>query len=159
MVLNMRKIRTCECDCIPAKILVVEDNPLDVRLMIETLHDGKISLDFHSVDRAEKCIKFLRKEDEYKDMPTPDVIFLDINLPGISGIDCLNMLKDDENLKHIPVIMLTTSSSDEDILKSYTNHCQAYAKKPVDIDEFRHILVQHIDFWFGSVKLPRLKQL
>lgn len=146
--------------CDPAKsinILLVEDNPGDVRLTQEVLKDGKICNNLNVVMDGEEAIMFLRKEGKYKDAIRPDIILLDLNLPKKDGRQVLAEIKVDPDLKLIPVIVLTTSAAEQDILNTYANHANAYITKPVDFDQFMSVIKNFENFWLTIVKLPLKK--
>jgi two-component system, chemotaxis family, response regulator Rcp1 len=136
-------------------ILLVEDNEGDIVLTIEALKEAKIRNKIDVVRDGEEAIQFLRKEGVYKDSPMPDIIFLDINLPKIDGTEVLSVIKKDEMLKVIPVIMLTTSAAERDIMKSYYNHANCYITKPVDLGKFMEVIHTIKNFWISIVKLPK----
>ena len=138
----------------PVQILLVEDNPGDVRLTREAFKQGRIENDLHVVSDGFEALSFLTQEDEYADVPRPDLILLDLNLPRKDGEDVLKELKDDPALRSIPVIVLTSSSADEDIARSYELHANAYLTKPVDPDEFIETVRAFERFWFSVVRLP-----
>ena len=138
----------------PVIILLVEDNPGDVLLTEEALQEGKVCNDLYVAEDGMEAIAFLRREGKYEDMPRPDVILLDLNLPRMDGREVLAEIKADPDLKRIPVVILTTSSADEDILKSYDLHANCYITKPVDLDQFIAVVKSVEDFWFTIVKLP-----
>ncbi|MBN2738285.1 MAG: response regulator [Spirochaetales bacterium] len=138
----------------PIEILLVEDNPGDVRLTLEALKESKVHNIISVVKDGVEALAFLRKKDRYSTSPSPDIILLDLNLPKKTGIEVLQDIKKDENLKHIPVVILTTSKDEEDILKTYTYHANAYVTKPVDFDKFLKVIRGIEDFWLNIVKLP-----
>lgn len=138
----------------PIEILLVEDNPADVRLMKEALRDSKVRNDLHVVEDGVEAMAFLRKEEAYSSAATPDIILLDLNLPRKSGLEVLAQVKRDEELKRIPIVVLTTSRADEDIVKSYDLHANCYISKPVDLEQFMHVVRTTEDFWLTIVKLP-----
>lgn len=138
------------------EILLVEDNPGDVRLTQEAFKTGKVHNTLHVVWDGEEAMTFLNREGDYKDAPRPDIILLDLNLPKKDGREVLKDIKCDEKLKTIPVVVLTTSSAEEDILKSYNLHANCYITKPVDLDKFLTIVQYIEDFWLTIVKLPRI---
>ncbi len=138
----------------PAQILLVEDNPGDVRLTKEAFKQGRIENDLHVVSDGDEALSFLSREGEYADVPRPDLILLDLNLPGKDGENVLEELKDDPTLRSIPVIVLTSSSAEEDIARSYELHANAYLTKPVDPDEFIETVRAFEKFWFSVVRLP-----
>lgn len=135
-------------------ILLVEDNEGDIMLTTEALQEGKIINKIDVVRDGKKAIDFLIKKGEYETEATPDIIVLDVNLPKKNGHEVLQFIKNHQDLKHIPVIMLTTSSSKSDINKSYENHANCYITKPVDSDGFLKAIKTLADFWVHIVKLP-----
>jgi two-component system, chemotaxis family, response regulator Rcp1 len=138
----------------PIEILLVEDNPGDVRLTLEALKESKVHNNISVVTDGVEALSFLRREDKFAHSPCPDIVLLDLNLPKKTGIEVLTEIKNDDNLKHIPVVILTTSKDEEDILKTYTQHANAYVTKPVDFDKFLHVVKSIEDFWLNIVKLP-----
>lgn len=141
-------------DAKPIEILLVEDNEGDVGLVEEVFEDAKIRNVLHVADDGEEAMLFLNKESPYKDAPTPDIILLDLNLPQKDGREVLEEIKIDENLKRIPVVILTTSKAEEDIIKSYDLHANSYITKPVDFDRFIRVIKSIEDFWLEVVCLP-----
>ena len=139
------------------EILMVEDNPGDVRLTKEALAEYKIRNQLHVVEDGVEALKFLKREGEYHDAPTPDLIFLDLNLPKKDGREVLEEIKADPQLKRLPVIVLTSSSAEEDILRSYDLHANAYVTKPVRLQEFVDAVRAIEDFWLSVVKFPKRK--
>jgi chemotaxis family two-component system response regulator Rcp1 len=138
----------------PIEILLVEDNPSDVRLVQEAFKDGKLRNNLSVVDDGEKALAFLKREGIYEEAPRPDLILLDLNLPRLNGREMLSQVKECPELRHIPIVVLTTSKSEEDILRSYELHANCYVTKPVDLDQFIRV-VQSIEyFWLSIVKLP-----
>ncbi len=138
----------------PVEILLVEDNPGDVRLTQEALKDGKVINNLSVVDNGIDAIRFLRREDEYASAPAPDIILLDLNLPRMDGREVLAEIKADKGLHRIPVVVLTTSKAEEDILRSYDLHANCYIAKPVDLDQFMLVIKSINDFWLSIVRLP-----
>jgi CheY-like chemotaxis protein len=138
----------------PIEILLVEDNPGDVRLIREALKEGKVRNILHVVCDGVEAIAFLRQQGEYSGFPRPDLILLDLNLPKKDGREVLAEIKADEDLKRIPVVVLTTSQSEIDILKSYNLHANCYITKPVDLEQFLGVVKSIEDFWLTVVKLP-----
>lgn len=136
------------------EILLVEDNPGDVRLMQEALKDNKLRNNLSVVSDGIEAMRFLRREGHYADAPRPDLVLLDLNLPRLDGREVLKQIKDDDALKRIPVVVLTTSKAEEDIVKSYDLHANCFITKPVDLDRFIQIVRAIEDFWFTMVKLP-----
>lgn len=139
----------------PVEILLVEDNPGDVRLTIEGLKEGKVRNTLSVVEDGVEALAFLRKEGKHVDAVRPDLILLDLNLPKKDGREVLTEIKSDENLRNIPVVVLTTSKAEQDILKAYSLHANCYITKPVDLDQFISVVESIEDFWFSIVKLPR----
>jgi CheY-like chemotaxis protein len=138
----------------PVEILLVEDNPGDVRLTKEALKEGKVYNNLHWAKDGVEALEFLRREGKHAKAPRPDIILLDLNLPKKDGREVLAVIKKDAVLKHIPVVVLTTSKADEDVLKSYELHANCYVTKPVDLEKFIQV-VQSIDrFWLTVVTLP-----
>jgi CheY-like chemotaxis protein len=139
----------------PIDILLVEDNRMDIRLTQEALHEGKVANNLHVVMDGEKALSFLRREGEYADAPKPDIILLDLNLPRKDGRQVLAEVKADPVLRSIPVVVLTTSKAEEDIVKSYDLHVNCYITKPVDMQSFLDIIKSISHFWLTVVALPR----
>lgn len=138
----------------PVEILLAEDNPGDARLTEKALERGNILNNLHVVEDGVEALAFLRNEDEYADTPRPDLILLDLNMPRKDGKDVLRELKDDEELRRIPVVVLTSSAAEEDVVKSYDLHANAYLTKPVDFDGFLDVVGRIEDFWLTVVKMP-----
>lgn len=136
------------------EILLVEDNEGDILLTREALDEGKINNTVHVVRNGRDAIEYLFQEGEFKDAVTPDLILLDINLPLKSGHEVLQVIKQDERTRKIPVIMLTTSSTEKDVHLSYKEHANCYITKPVDVDEFVKAVSSIESFWFNLVRLP-----
>ena len=138
----------------PVEILLVEDNPGDVRLTKEALKEGKVYNNLHWAKDGVEALEFLKRQGKHAKAPRPDIILLDLNLPKKDGREVLAVVKNDADLKHIPVVVLTTSEAEEDVLKSYSLHANCYVTKPVDLEKFIHV-VQSIDrFWLTVVTLP-----
>ena len=138
----------------PVEILLVEDNPGDERLTREALKEGKVYSNLHWVKDGVEAMEFLRRQGKFADVPRPDIILLDLNLPKKDGREVLQDIKNDEKLKRIPVVILTTSKAEEDVLKSYNLHANCYVTKPVDLEKFM-VVVKSIDvFWLTVVTLP-----
>ncbi len=135
-------------------ILLVEDNEGDARLAKEAMRDSKIQNTIYHVIDGVEAMKFLRKEGEYGDVPRPDLILLDLNLPKKDGREVLAEIKEDSSLKRIPVVVLTVSSAEEDILKSYNLHANCYISKSIDLEQFIKVVKSVEDFWLTIVKLP-----
>ena len=138
----------------PVEILLVEDNPGDVRLTEEALKEGKVYNNLHWAKDGVEALEFLKRQGKHAKAPRPDIILLDLNLPKKDGREVLAQIKKDGALKQIPVVVLTTSEAEEDVLKSYELHANCYVTKPVDLEKFIHV-VQSIDrFWLTVVTLP-----
>jgi len=137
-----------------AEILLVEDNPGDVRLTREALKEGKVLNHLNVVDDGIEALAFLRREDKYANAVRPDLILLDLNLPKKDGREVLAEIKADAGLKKIPVVILTTSAAEQDILKTYDLHANCYITKPVDLEQFIKIVRLIEDFWFTIARLP-----
>jgi len=138
------------------EVLLVEDDPGDVLLIQEAFEDNKVRNRLHCVSDGVDALRFLRREDEFAGAPRPDLILLDLNLPRKDGREVLAEVKTDESLQQIPVVVLTTSKREEDVLRSYKLHANAYVTKPVDFDRFIEVVRQIDEFFVTVVKLPRL---
>jgi chemotaxis family two-component system response regulator Rcp1 len=138
----------------PIDILLVEDNPGDIRLTQEAFKDGKINNKLNVVMDGEEAILYLKKLGQYAEATTPDIILLDLNLPKKDGREVLAEIKDDPGIKCIPVIILTTSAAQSDIMNTYSNHANCYIMKPVDFNQFITVIRTIEDFWLSIVKLP-----
>jgi two-component system, chemotaxis family, response regulator Rcp1 len=136
------------------EILLVEDNPGDVRLTQEALKEGKVRNKLNVVDDGVKALEFLRRQPPYEDAPRPDLILLDLNLPRMSGREVLEAIKADPGLRNIPVVVLTSSEAERDVVSAYQLHANCYVTKPVDLDQFIHVVRSIEDFWFTIVRLP-----
>jgi CheY-like chemotaxis protein len=139
---------------IPIEILLIEDNPGDVRLTQEALREGKVINNLNVVSDGEAALEFLRRKGPYAKATRPDVILLDLNLPRKDGREVLAEIKEDPDLKRIPVVVITSSSAEEDVLRSYNLHANCYISKPVDLEQFIAVVKSIEDFWMGIVKLP-----
>jgi CheY-like chemotaxis protein len=138
----------------PVEILLVEDNTGDVRLTKEALKEGKVYSNLHWAKDGVEALEFLRHQGKFAGVPRPDIILLDLNLPKKDGREVLSEIKNDDDLKRIPVVILTTSKAEEDVLRSYQLHANCYVTKPVDLEKFIGV-VQSIDmFWLTVVTLP-----
>ena len=135
-------------------ILLVEDSPSDVRLTREALKEAKVLNTLHVVQDGVAALDFLRKEGPYAGSPSPDLILLDLNLPKKDGREVLAEVKQDENLRRIPVVILTTSRAEEDVVRSYNLHANAYVTKPVDLQQFLEVVRTIEAFWLAVVTLP-----
>ena len=138
----------------PVEILLVEDNPGDVRLTEEAFREGRIDNNLHVAADGVEALAFLEQRDEFEDAPRPDLVLLDLNLPRMNGDELLAELKADPKLRRIPVIVLTSSAAEEDVVTSYELHANAYLTKPVDPAAFIDTVQSFERFWFSIVKLP-----
>jgi len=136
------------------EILLIEDNPGDVRLTIEALKESKIINHLEVVEDGIEALSFLKKEGIYKDKSRPDLIILDLNLPKKDGREVLGEIKSNDSFKQIPIVILTTSEAEEDIIKSYELHANCYITKPVNMEQFIKVVKSVGDFWFSIVMLP-----
>ncbi len=139
----------------PFNILLVEDNAGDIRLVKEGLKERKLYHNLHVVEDGEKAMEFLRQEDEFSGAPRPDLVLLDLNLPRKDGREVLSEIKNDMKLKNIPIIVLTTSDAEQDIMKTYEHHANCYVTKPVDFEQFNMVIAAIEKFWFTVAKLPQ----
>ena len=138
----------------PIEILLVDDNPGDVRLAREAMRDAKVWNKISDVRDGEEAMEFLNKHGQYSDRRTPDLVILDLNMPRKDGREVLAEMRADERFKHIPVVILTTSAAEEDVLKSYGLHANCYVVKPLDLDRFIEVVKSVEDFCLCMVKLP-----
>ena len=138
----------------PIEILMVEDSPTDVLITQEALEQAKVRNYLHVVEDGVEALAFLRKEGQYAGAPRPDLILLDLNLPRKDGREVLAEIKADEHLKTIPVVILTTSKAEEDVLRAYGLHANCYITKPVDLTRFIEVVQAIENFWFTVVTLP-----
>ena len=136
------------------ELLLVEDSEPDVRLTIEALHEAKVKNRLSVVEDGVEALEFLRRQGRYRDAPRPDLILLDLNLPRKDGRQVLKEIKSDESLKRIPVVILTTSKSEEDVCRAYDLHANCYITKPVDFNRFMEVVKSIEDFWLTVVRLP-----
>ena len=136
------------------ELLLVEDNPVDIKLTTRALKKGKLLNHLHVVRDGVEAMDFLHNEGEFADVPRPDLILLDLNMPRKDGREVLSDIKNDDELKYIPVIVLTTSDAEQDVLKSYNLHANSYITKPVDFDQFVEAIRKFEEFWFAVVRLP-----
>jgi chemotaxis family two-component system response regulator Rcp1 len=146
-----------ESQPMPVDILLVEDNAGDVRLTQEVLKSSKVRNNLIVATNGQEALNCLRRQGKYSASPRPDLILLDLNLPVMDGREVLERIKDDSDLKRIPVVILTTSKAEEDILKTYDLHANCYVTKPVDLDQFVKVVRSLEDFWLAIVKLPNHK--
>lgn len=135
-------------------ILLVEDNPGDVRLTQEAFTEINLDEELYVVNDGEEALDFVHREGEYVDAPRPDLVLLDLNLPRVDGMEVLEEIKSDPDLRSIPVVVLTGSEAEEDILESYDRHTNAYLTKPIDPEEFVELVRSFETFWLSLVKLP-----
>jgi len=136
------------------EILLVEDNAGDVRLTREALKEGRIRNRLHVVSDGEHALRFLRRQDEYADAPRPDLILLDLNLPRLDGREVLTDIKNDPRLKQIPVVVLTSSRAEKDLLSAYDQHANCFITKPVGFEDFMEVVRNIESFWLSIVVLP-----
>jgi two-component system response regulator len=137
------------------EILLVEDNVGDARLVQEAIKESKLYNNLHHVIDGEQALDFLYQRNGFEDRPRPDLMLLDLNMPKLDGRQVLAKVKQDDMLRQIPVVVLTTSSSDEDIIRSYDLHANCYITKPVDFEQFIKVVQSINKFWFSIVKLPK----
>ena len=140
---------------IPLQVLLVEDNAGDVRLTREAFRDANMSIQFHVASDGVDAMAFLRREGRFSEVPRPDLILLDLNLPKMDGREVLALIKEDENLKSIPTIILTTSEAEVDIARSYQLQANCYLSKPVQLEAFESLVKSINEFWLTRAKLPR----
>jgi two-component system, chemotaxis family, response regulator Rcp1 len=138
----------------PVEILLVEDNPADVRLTMEALKEGRLLNHVSVAEDGVEALAFLRQKGKYADEARPDLILLDLNLPKKDGREVLAEIKEDPELRHIPVVVLTTSTAEQDVLRTYDLHANCYISKPVDFEQFIKVVKSVGDFWFSVVILP-----
>ena len=150
-------METNESSLHPIEILLVEDNPGDSRLAKEALKESKLKNNLYIAEDCVEAMNFLYKTGKYSKMPRPDLVILDLNLPKKDGREVLAEIKNDDNLKRIPVVILTISKAEEDILKTYNLHANCYVTKPLDLDQFMKVVRSIEDFWLTIVKLPNGK--
>jgi two-component system, chemotaxis family, response regulator Rcp1 len=139
----------------PVEILLVEDNPADVRLTREALRESRVIHHLNSVKDGVEAMEYLHRAGSYTGVSQPDIILLDLNLPRMGGLEVLKQVKQDERLKHIPVIVLTTSKAEQDLLHAYDLHTNCYITKPVDLEQFFQVIHSIEEFWLSIVRLPR----
>lgn len=136
------------------EILLVEDNPGDARLTLEAFKEGKVLNNLTVMKDGVEALEYLRRQGPYTNSPRPDLILLDLNLPRKDGREVLEVIKADEGLRRIPVVVLTTSAAEEDIARAYSRHANCYITKPVDLDQFLRVVHSIESFWLSLVKLP-----
>jgi CheY-like chemotaxis protein len=142
-------------ETVPIEVLLVEDNVGDVRLTREALRDAKVRNNLHVVPDGVEAMAFLRRQGGYAGVPRPDLVLLDLNLPKKGGLEVLEEIKTDAALQHIPVVILTTSQAEQDIVQSYRRRANAYVTKPVDLEQFLKVVGSIEQFWLEIVKLSR----
>lgn len=140
--------------CRPAEVLLVEDNDNDAELTKIGFRRAKLAVNLQHVGNGEECMAFLRKEGKYADAPTPDLILLDLNMPRMGGLEVLKEVARDDHLKHLPIVVLTSSEADKDVLMSYQLRCNSYIVKPIDFENFAKVIQSLTDYWFTVVVLP-----
>lgn len=140
----------------PINILLVEDNPADIRLIKEVFKDTNSNNEIFVVKDGVNVLDFLNRKSKFENVPKPDIILLDLNLPRKDGREVLKEIKENDKFKHIPIVVLTTSSSKEDVIKTYGNHANCYITKPVDFDRFLKVIKSIEDFWLKIIELPQL---
>ena len=138
----------------PIDILMIEDNPGDVRLTTEALRDSKLCNRLHTVGDGAQALAYLRREKGYEQTQRPDLILLDLNLPKLDGREVLRQIKEDKSLRRIPVVVITSSAAEQDILRSYDLYANCYVCKPVNLDQFITVVKSVENFWVSIVKLP-----
>jgi CheY-like chemotaxis protein len=138
----------------PAEILLVEDNDNDVELTKLGFQRARLSINLHHVPNGEECMRFLRKEGPHAGAPTPDLILLDLNMPRMDGLEVMEEIGKDESLKHLLVVILTSSKAEEDVIRSYKLRCSSYLVKPINFDGFAKMVQSLSDYWFTLVVLP-----
>ncbi len=137
------------------EVLLMDDDPGDVRLMQESLKKSKLLINMQTVENGQEGLDFLRKKGPYAKVVTPDLVLLDLNMPIKDGRQVLREIKSDVNLRKIPVVILTTSQQEKDVVESYSDGANCYIQKPVDFEQFQNVVNQVSDFWFSLVKLPK----
>ena len=142
----------------PIEILLVEDNPADIRLAKEALKDGKVMNNLSVVTDGMEALNFVRQTGKYSDSPVPELILLDLNLPKKSGLEVLQAIKADPSIKRIPVVVLTTSKAEEDIVKSYNLNANCFITKPIDLKQFLDVVKTIEEFWLTIVSLPPMNR-
>jgi CheY-like chemotaxis protein len=139
----------------PAEILLVDDNDNDVELTRLGFLRSKLAVNLHRVSDGEECMAYLRKEGQYAASPTPDLVLLDLNMPRMDGFEVLDAVTKDERIRHLPIVVMTSSKSDRDVLAAYKLRCSSYIVKPVDFDNFAKVVQTLSDYWFTLVVLPK----
>lgn len=139
----------------PAVVLLAEDNDNDVELTKLAFQRARFAVELHHVSNGEECLAFLRNEGPYARAPHPDILLLDLNMPRMDGIEVLQELNKDERLRHLVVVVLTSSNADEDVLRSYKLRCSSYLVKPINFETFAKMIQSLGDYWFTLVTLPQ----
>jgi two-component system, chemotaxis family, response regulator Rcp1 len=139
----------------PIHILIVEDNAADARLVREVMRDSKILNEIHWVPDGVEALAFLHQQGKYANSPRPHLIFLDLNMPRKDGREVLREIKSDEQLRRIPVCVMTSSQAEEDVARAYDQHANCYVRKPIDFEQFHAVVKTLENFWFATVELPR----
>jgi two-component system, chemotaxis family, response regulator Rcp1 len=138
----------------PVQILIVEDNPADARLVREVMRDSKVLNEIHWVPDGVEALAFLRRQGKYPNAPRPNLIFLDLNMPRKDGREVLREIKDDDSLRRIPIVVMTSSQAEEDVARAYDQHANCYVRKPIDFEQFHSVVKTLENFWFATVELP-----
>ncbi len=138
------------------RILMAEDNDMDVFLVREAFDQGRLAVHLDVTENGVDALAYLRREGQYADRPRPDLVMLDINMPRLDGLSTLKAIREDPDLRTLPVIMLTTSDAETDVLRSYESFANAYIVKPISMDNFFSVIRTFEDFWFSVVRLPRV---
>jgi len=138
----------------PIEILLVEDNPDDSRMTIEALHEGRVRNSIHLVEDGVEALRFLRRQGAHTDAPRPDLILLDLSLPRLGGLEVLAEIKKDPDLRRIPVVIMTSSKREQDVVRAYHHYANCYVNIPVDLEQFLGAVRRIEDFWFSVVRLP-----
>ncbi len=136
------------------QILIVEDNPADARLVREVMRDSKVINEIHWVPDGVEALAYLRRQGKYADAPRPNLIFLDLNMPRKDGREVLHDVKDDDELRRIPIVVMTSSQAEEDVARAYDQHANCYVRKPIDFEQFHAVVKTLENFWFATVELP-----
>jgi len=139
----------------PIEILLVEDSPDDACMTTDALRDGKVRNNIHLTEDGIEALQFLRRQGKYAAAPRPDLILLDLSLPRLGGLEVLAEIKQDPELRRIPVVIMTSSTREQDVLRAYNNHANCYVTKPVDVEQFIGVVRKIESFWLTVVKLPR----
>jgi two-component system response regulator len=147
-------VNTALANCRPAEILLVEDNENDVILTCEAFKLSRLSVNLHHVNDGEECMAFLRKQGRHADAPTPDIILLDLKMPRMDGWEVLTAISSDETLRHLAVVVLTTSAEEREIFRMYDLRCNSYIIKPVDFNQFVRAIRQFAEYWLTVAVLP-----